>query len=671
MNNGSMTPDNGYNYSELHSETHSDSPVAPSSPVVYNMSDTVAAIASLAAGYLLCRAFPVYSYPLGAAITLLLITAGVLFVCVKMGHASVPFAAGSGIILTLLAVSMILNGSSPLRFFAACLFFFTVYYTLGRSFGATIEKIPRQYFFYDALKSAFVLPMMDLWAIFPAIFRKRGTQSEKKVKITKNILFALLGLLLAVIPAAIAALLLSYDQSFEQLMTKIFDFDISDIMSHAGSLICAVPIAMTLFSAFFCSVHRRAEHVLTEENADKIRKKSKFLPVSLSAAVCVPVIFIYLIFFFSQKEYYLAAFTGVLPDGFSFAEYAREGFFNLCAVAGLNACLLVTLSAFTHKHDDGGSTLPERIVAVTLSVSTLILITTALAKMYLYISQYGLTRLRVLTSGFMIFLFLAFACVIIRQFAKKFNLTAALLAIFILFFGAFCVCDTDTLIAEYNTEAYLSGEHDNIDLREIFNLRDSGVPSLVRVITESEDENTSQTAAMWLSRTVTYTSYVQDKEKERSVFAFDLPHFRAVRSIRQNEEKVTAKVKMYKDNHPVNPTVTEKNTSREYPVYVILHTETPIDSITVTYFCLGDIVSSVSVSNANGSPLESRVSHLMCTEPIALPEGVREYDIEIEVIVVTSEGEEFSLGMTPYTERMSGGKAYVHVYGDSQTGFKY
>ena len=66
--------------------------------------------------------------------------------------------------------------------------------------------------------------------------------------------------------------------------------------------------------------------------------------------------------------------------------------------------VLVTVRALTLK--DGERVM--RVFSVLLSLETLLLIVTALSKMVLYISQYGLTRLRIFASCTMIVLFLIF-----------------------------------------------------------------------------------------------------------------------------------------------------------------------------------------------------------------------------------------------------------------------
>lgn len=617
-------------------------------------------------GYLLCRSFPIHKYPLGSSLTLLLIAAAVTFLSVKKGQPRGFFATASPVMLFLLSISMIMHGGIFLRFFSACLFFFLAYYSLGRSFGLNIEKRAGKFFFFDSLKAIFVFPCKEIWEFFPAVFHKRQTINEKSRKSLRNLLFVMLGLFISLIPAYIAVCLLSYDSGFENLITNLFDFDISKLLGHFGSFICGIPIAMSLFSVFFCCFRGKGDTVLTAHNAENMRKKSKFLPVALSGAVFVPILLVYLLFFFSQKEYYLAAFTGTLPEGFSFANYAREGFFNLCVVAALNAALLFTISVFTHKREDGESTLPERIGSILLSLSTLLLITTAMAKMMLYISEYGLTYKRILTSWFMLLLFSAFLCVILRQIFRRVNLTASLLAIFIVFWGSLCLCDVDSVIAEYNTEAYLSGTLDKIDISEIFKRGDSGIPSLVRLMEESTDNETAELAARRIIRTSAYRSYADGKEDSLSVFSFDIPHFKAIKAIRSVSDKL--KETGEKENQAY-----EQQDKNEFPVSVVIDGDTNITEIILDYVCNDKDVGNVRFSNNahTNSPLDSETEYLLGTAPLSLPDTANKNDLQVCVLVTDIEGMTYFVGNFRYFDVGSHNQPpSIIIHGDKSNNFK-
>lgn len=285
------------------------------------------------------------------------------------------------------------------------------------------------------------------------------------------------------------------------------------LFSHIADFLLGIPLAMLLYSAAFTLSRREISRgetfqgensqgqkslredpyrcgnarteLLSRRSCEKLRQEVKFLPLTMSAAVFLPPLLLYLLFFISQSEYYLSAFTGRLPEGFVFSRYAREGFFNLCAVAALNALLLLFLSLFTKKRQNGVPALPERIGGILLSAATLLLIATAMAKMGMYISVYGLSLRRLLASLAMGFLALAFLSVILtRAFTtkkRKLRLFPILLCLFFLFSCAFTTVDLKAVVAEYNADAYLNGEIVPADPESIAALGESGIPALVRL----------------------------------------------------------------------------------------------------------------------------------------------------------------------------------------------
>lgn len=527
--------ENNENITASYSQSPSPAPVTKWTGV-----DIAAAVLSVLFGYLICRAFPFSEHPLGAALILLLICAGaVVFVALK-GTVRGAFSVIYPVIMVLLAATLFINPLTFVRFFSSVFFFTVLFYYLGRSAGVTIEKIAGKYLFTDVMKTTFVLPFHNYADIFPAIFHRSPNGDGKGAgKAGKVILFILSGLLVALIPTAIAIGMLSYDANFTRLLRMIFNFDISDVFSHAGSFICGIPIAMALFSAAFCTSRRIGSEYLKEAGAENRRRKAGFIPVVLSVTATIPVLLIYVIFFFSQKDYYLAAFSGVLPGNLSFADYAREGFFNLCGVTALNVVIIFVFSTFTRKKDDVSSTLPERICSVVFSLATLLLISTALAKMGLYVNEYGLTEKRVLASWLMILLFAVFTCVIIRQFIPKMSLPPVLAAVVLLFWGILGFCNVDALIADYNADAYLSGKLDTVDVGEIRNMGESGIPALIRLLNEAPadaDENMTADvrylASRGLMRQALADKYWHGEVGVKYVFSYDIASFRAIWALR-------------------------------------------------------------------------------------------------------------------------------------------
>ena len=158
-----------------------------------------------------------------------------------------------------------------------------------------------------------------------------------------------------------------------------------------------------------------------------------------------------------QAKYLFGAFWGALPEGFSYSEYARQGFFELCRVAAINIVILLAANVMSRAQAAENCLL--RVCNTALSALTLLLLATAAAKMALYIAAYGLTVKRVLASVFLVWMACVFVCVILRQFR-----TVALVrvAVFLgaVLFALLCVLPVGDGISTYNAARAQAGTLD-------------------------------------------------------------------------------------------------------------------------------------------------------------------------------------------------------------------
>ena len=82
-------------------------------------------------------------------------------------------------------------------------------------------------------------------------------------------------------------------------------------------------------------------------SAETALPKLRVVPEAVWLAALGVFSALYLAFFFVQGRYLFGAFTRTLPESFTVAEYARQGFFELCRVMAINFTLfwLVTRTA--------------------------------------------------------------------------------------------------------------------------------------------------------------------------------------------------------------------------------------------------------------------------------------------------------------------------------------
>ena len=137
---------------------------------------------------------------------------------------------------------------------------------------------------------------------------------------------------------------------------------------------------------------------------ERLRKVPNRVWTVLLGAFCL----LYLLFFVIQGQYLFGAFTRTLPEGFIVADYARQGFFELCRVMAVNFALLwlvARLSRTTVREDK-----PALVLSLLLLAESMLLAVVAFSKLMLYISCFGFTPLRFQSSWLVCVLFFGCVC---------------------------------------------------------------------------------------------------------------------------------------------------------------------------------------------------------------------------------------------------------------------
>ena len=391
---------------------------------------------------------------------------------VQLSRRAVPF-----LILSLaFIVSVFLNGNLMLRkvsLIASFLLFLMALFKGTDSSG--LESVP------DPAPAEMI--QCYLYGIDAGRITVSGRNSNEQkwtARIMPVLLRILLGFTLCAPVLIFALLMLSYDSAFCDLLSDIFSFDIADIFQEAGFILYTVPLFLYLYLSISSYTSGNSTEKFDSTALSRLRTSTGwFSPVTVVSMV-LPVLALYTVFFVSQWDYFTLAFHGSLPEGYSYAEYAREGFFQLCAVSAVNLLMMLGCTWFSNIKEDRNR-LILKLVTVAVSVYSLILILTAASKMYLYIRQYGLTPLRVYSSWGMLVLAAVFVLFIIKQFLPEFPVYSACIMCAVALLLVLCISDPDSRIAEYNTSQFINGDLEEVDITMLHGLGDPAVPSLIRL----------------------------------------------------------------------------------------------------------------------------------------------------------------------------------------------
>ena len=336
-------------------------------------------------------------------------------------------------------------------------------------------------FLLDAVKSVFIYPFISFTKYFLTLFHW-NTRSKR---VGRNILFVLIGVGAALVLGVIAIALLSFDANFKELIH--IDFNWEDIPEAILKLMISVPCAALLFSAFRSSEDHRLPQFSSVQRAESIGNRLKKVPAVIFLIPTMTLLIIYGLFFFSQWGVYMSAFSGVLPSEYTFAEYARAGFFELCVVAFINAAFSAAFQIFA-KDASVLSVILRKISNTLLALATLILIATALSKMVLYIKSYDLTFLRLFTSCIMVLLAIGFLLSILAQWFDRIRVFPVMLVVTCALLLAVPFLNVRGRIARYNVDSYIQRAEQGLETNKIdcdyllYDLGDAAVPEAVRLL---------------------------------------------------------------------------------------------------------------------------------------------------------------------------------------------
>lgn len=298
-------------------------------------------------------------------------------------------------------------------------------------------------FVKDVMKGIFVWPFENIFKLFHVmqelIIKDNGLMKDSVTKkVITGIIFSLPVLLLVI------ALLSSADLVFGNMIQQIFrNIDFGDIIIH--TLLIGFITIMT-FSFFWRITYSNREKVPYKNIDPKLDVISVLTGLSLLNIV-------YGAFSYIQFAYLFGSIFNQLPEGFTYAEYARKGFFELIIVVIVNVAIVLVSLKFT-KLAGGRTVQAFKILNCGLIISTFIMLFSSFFRMYLYEEIYGYTYLRVFTHEFMLMLFFILGVTLYKVWSNKLNLAKLYIVISLISYVLINYINVDVFIAQKNMERY-------------------------------------------------------------------------------------------------------------------------------------------------------------------------------------------------------------------------
>lgn len=349
----------------------------------------------------------------------------------------------------------------------------TGYFVYSTALG---KKALERFLPFALIKAVLEYPFASFSYEFRAV-----NSSVRSSKFGSNLKMVIIGLLVTIpLTSVVGMLLMSADDGVADMLGSVLDFIVAEnIWQIICQIIIALPCACYIFSMLYTNIHREKITPLSDEECEKSIASAKCVQNMIIYTAVTPICILYVMFFISQANYFLSAFYGRLPDGYIYSEYARKGFFELCIISVINLSVILIINLLAKK---GGRNKPAvlKIYSLMLCAFTLVMIAVAISKMVIYISAYGLTRLRVYTMWFMILLALFFVIIGIKQLRFEFPTAKWTVAVFTVMFAVLCFSRPDAIIAKYNIEMYNAGSLDELDINSLFELSDDAVLTVIK-----------------------------------------------------------------------------------------------------------------------------------------------------------------------------------------------
>lgn len=317
--------------------------------------------------------------------------------------------------------------------------------------------------------------LVSLSVVIPNSFRWIG-RTELNNQQWATIRSVLRGVIITLPIVAVFTLLLSSaDAVFGDFAKDVFFFLLPEnVVSIFQQVFLITFFAVAALTMFATMLTEREEGMSFPEKSHRFR-----LNMIEASTVLGSVNVLFVIFVIIQARYFFGGEANITTQGYTYAEYARRGFYELLAVSFMTMMLLVMLENLTYRKRVEENTF--RALVVLLVVLTFVILIAALQRLNLYENAYGYTRIRVMSGTFMIWLAILLGVLllaILRHHSETFWLGCIATALgFVLTLN---LMNMDGFIANRNIARF--EDTDTLDIYYLLSLSDDAIPTIATLL---------------------------------------------------------------------------------------------------------------------------------------------------------------------------------------------
>ena len=313
--------------------------------------------------------------------------------------------------------------------------------------------------------------------------------APEKRKTLKNIF---IGLIISVpLLVIVIALLASADTVFQKFLA-----DILKPLEFIGSIPLAEHVVVigiiTVLLFGYLAVVLKAE---VEGVSVPVERGTGGSDATIVVTVLVMVNAVYILFCAIQFTYLFGGEENIrsIPD-YTYAEYARRGFFELIVVTVINLSILL-IGLHLTKND---GKLDRLVLALRclLVLCTAIMLYSAHLRLKLYEEAYGYTHARIFAHTFIALLFILFMLVLYKFSRRELPLVKAFAIAALLAYTTLNYVNVDAIIARKNIDRYF--ETGKIDLDYLQELSYDAIPELARLHSDDDGDMAGKKIGIYL-----------------------------------------------------------------------------------------------------------------------------------------------------------------------------
>jgi hypothetical protein len=290
---------------------------------------------------------------------------------------------------------------------------------------------------------------------------------------TEKIRKILLGLVIAApVVVIIIALFSGADAVFGKAVSGIFDFQNAAINIYR--IVRDVFVALFLVASGW-TVYTR----VSDGRKARVGASANAGDKTIIATFLAVLNLLFLVFIAFQAAAFFGGQKFVEAQGITYADYARNGFFQLLAVSGIVFLIMIAIYRWTHLREWA-----SRILGIALIVETGIIIASAVRRLALYIDAYGLTLSRYWAMTVIIIIAAVLTTLLIGALAKiKYEMIIRSVFIGLLvIFPFLLLVNVEGYIVKFNFDRYINGQTDLFDVPYLSALDADAVPALAATL---------------------------------------------------------------------------------------------------------------------------------------------------------------------------------------------